>query len=98
MTQFTKHISEKFYNEAVKTAKEVKEYYRNDYLFSSTAMLDFTNKMLDYRAIYMKGIRDVISYNYSTIVDIDMMELSTELDNIISFLANDLYKQLKESK
>ena len=96
MTQFTEHIKEKFYNRAVKVAKEVMGYYDNDPEFSFTAKLDFTAKVLEIAHSYMNGVRDTL--DSMSIHTISYMELSTELTNIIDFLANNLYEQLKESK
>ena len=99
MTQFTEHVSKKFYNRAVKEAKEIKQMHFLD-PSPVQAKLEFTYKMLDIRDAYMNGIRDMIDYKYLTIIDFDFMELSTELDNVIGFIANNLYEQLKlkESK
>ena len=90
MTQFTAKISKDFYNEAVRIAKEVEEYYIND---SSvvTARLDFTCQILDYKKAYMKGVRAVL--DSMGIGNVVYMELYTALDKIIDFLANEIKKE-----
>lgn len=90
MTQFTIRISKDFYNDAVRIAKEIEEHYEND---SSvvTARLDFTCQILDYREAYMKGVRSVL--DSMGMGNVEYMELSTALDEIISFVAKEIKKE-----
>ena len=94
MTTFTEHITKHFYEEAVKKAKEIDKMYASSTSVCE-ARLDFTSQMLEYKSAYMKGLVDTLLYSKIMLSDIGVnyLEISTKLDEVIGFLANEIKKE-----
>ena len=94
MTTFTEHISKHFYDEAVKKAKEIEQMYASDTSVCQ-ARLDFTTQMLDYKRAYLQGLVDTLLYAPIPMenLGVNYLEISTKLDEVIGFLANEIKKE-----